>query len=135
MLELVATQPPLVERFEQYLHETNQGHVPPPEAGEHMQQRFDPVVVAIGRLEGCELAHSYFRSSDDEVENEQSVCRAEHSADDHLCCQGAPHIRLESVTDGHHTCLRRGRLRVHGLLLGTATRRTTYSRRKEQRSA
>src|SRR4051794_5707921 len=114
MLELASTQPPLVERFEQYLHKTSEGHVPPPEAGEHMHQWFDPVVVAIGRLGGCELARSYVRTGVDQLVDEHSVRRAEHSADDHLCCEDAPPIRLESVTDGHHARRRRGRLRVHG---------------------
>src|SRR4051812_11271371 len=90
-----------------------------------MYEWLDPLVAAIGRLDGSEVARASTGNFADDLEDQLTVHRAEQSADDHLRCEGAPSIWFDRVADGHHACLRRGRPRVHGLLLETANSRST----------
>src|SRR3954465_11087085 len=84
LLELVSTQPPLVERLQQQLHEATQRHRTPSEAGHQMHQRLDPVVAALRRLDAGEVTRAGIRSRAGDLENQQTVDSAQQTAGDHL---------------------------------------------------
>src|SRR4051812_30713055 len=112
-LEPLAMRPPLVEGFEEQLHEPAQGHVPPAEAGHEMHQWLEPVVVAIGRIHNREFWLAAGWGCTDQLEDREAVDRAEQAPRDHLSGEGAPAVRSDRGTDGLHARLCHRRLAGH----------------------
>src|SRR3954466_10164149 len=92
VLECRAMRPPLVEGFEEQLHEPGQGHVPPAEAGHEMHQGLESVVVMIDRTHSGQFWITAGRGGADELEDREAVDPAEQTPRDHLGGEGTPAV-------------------------------------------